>query len=185
MRFTPLTLRGAYLIDEEPRRDARGDLSRIFCAREFAEHGLEHVFVQMNRSHTHRRGTIRGMHYQAPPAAEAKLFRCVRGSLIHVMVDLRHGSDTFLRWHAERLSGDGGRMVYVPRGFAHGIQTLEDDVETMYAATSFYAPEHERACRYDDPRLAIAWPIAPPDVVVSDKDSGHPAIAPDFTGVRL
>jgi dTDP-4-dehydrorhamnose 3,5-epimerase len=184
MEFTALELPGAYLIEEESRRDARGDLSRIFCAREFAEHGLESTFVQVNRSRTFRRGTVRGLHYQIPPATEAKLFRCLRGSLLHVMVDMRRGSRSFLRWHAEVLTGDGGRMVYVPRGVAHAMQALEDDVETMYSTTTHYAPEHERGCRYDDPRIGIAWPIAPPQAILSDKDRAFPLLGSDFEGVH-
>ena len=185
MRFTALKLAGAFLIEEEPHRDARGDLARVFCVREFAAHGIDYAVVQMNRSRTHRRGTIRGLHYQVPPAAEAKLFRCTRGSLVHVMVDMRRGSETFLGWHAERLTADNGKTMLVPPGVAHGIQTLEDDVETTYMTSSFYAPEHERGCRWDDPRLAIAWPIGPPDVILSEKDAGYPPLAPDFMVVRL
>lgn len=185
MKFTPLKVAGAFLIEEEPRRDARGDLARVFCQREFEAHGLVYAVAQMNRSRTHRRGTVRGLHYQIPPHAEAKLFRCTRGSLVHVMADMRHGSETFLQWHAERLTADNGKIVYVPPGVAHGIQTLEDDVETTYMTSSFYAPEHERGCRWDDPRLAIAWPIGPADVILSEKDAGYAPLGMGFSGVRL
>lgn len=171
MIFTEAPLSGAFLIDLERRGDDRGFFARAFCEREFAAHGLATRFVQMNDSLSAQRGTLRGMHYQLAPRAETKLVRCVRGALYDVILDLRRDSPTFGRSFGAELTAENRRTMYVPKGFAHGLITLTDDVEAMYLVDEFYSPEHERGVRWNDPRFEIAWPIAP--AVVSDKDRVH------------
>jgi dTDP-4-dehydrorhamnose 3,5-epimerase len=174
MRFEPLPLAGAYVIDLEPRRDPRGMFARAFCANEFAAQGLETTFVQANMSTTSRAGAVRGMHFQRPPHAEVKLVRCVRGSIYDVIVDLREGSPTFRHWFGAELSDENGRMMYVPHGFAHGFQALTDNATTFYMVGAFYAPDAEGGLRHNDPALAIHWPQPVTDV--SDKDARWPLL---------
>jgi dTDP-4-dehydrorhamnose 3,5-epimerase len=183
MRFQETALRGAFVIDLTPIRDDRGWFARTFCSQTFRERGLAGSFVQTNHSVTVRRGTIRGLHYQGPPAPEAKLVRCVRGSVQDVMVDMRKASPTFLRWHSTVLSGDNLRMVYVPAGFAHGYQALEDGTEVTYQSSAFYTPAAEACLRYNDPLVNITWKVQ--DVTVSAKDANCPLLSPDFVGVEL
>ncbi len=171
MIFTESPLHGVFLIDLEKRGDERGFFARAFCEREFAAHGLATRFVQMNNSLTGPKGTLRGMHYQLAPKAETKLVRCVRGALYDVVLDLRSGSTTFGRSFGAELTAENRRMMYVPKGLAHGFVTLTEDVEALYLVDEFYSPEHERGVRWDDPRFGIEWPVRP--VVVSDKDRGH------------
>jgi dTDP-4-dehydrorhamnose 3,5-epimerase len=168
MRFTETPIAGAFLVDLEKRGDDRGFFARSFCENEFSAHGLSPRFVQVNNSLSRSKGTLRGMHYQRAPKAETKLVRCIRGSLYDVILDLRQDSPTFGRSFGAELSADNRRMMYVPKGFAHGFITLEDDTETFYFVDEFYAPESERCVRWNDPRFAIEWPLAP--VVISDKD---------------
>lgn len=168
MIFHSTTLSDAWLIDLEKRGDERGWFARTMDAREFQARGMDSVFVQQNASVSAKVGTVRGMHFQRPPNAEAKLVRCVRGSLLDVIVDLRPDSASYLRHEAFELS-EGGRMLYVPRGFAHGFQTLVDNVEANYLVSAFYAPEAEGGLRHDDPRLGINWPL--PVSVLSPKDA--------------
>lgn len=176
MIFSETPLRGAWVIDLEKRGDERGFFARSFCEREFAEHGLATRFVQMNDSLSARKGTLRGMHYQLPPGAETKVVRCVRGALHDVILDLREGSPTFGKSFGADLTAENRRMMYVPKGFAHGFVTLADDTEALYLVDAFYAPDRERGIRFDDPRFAIPWPIAP--TVVSDKDRAHRTFDP-------
>jgi len=176
--FHPAPLPGVYTIDLEKRGDARGFFARYFCRKEFAAQGLETDFVQINDSLSAAAGTLRGMHYQLPPAGEVKLVRCIRGALYDVVVDLRPRSPTFLKSFGATLSAENRTMMYVPVGFAHGFLTLEPDTEAVYLVSDFYAPESERGLRYDDPRLEIVWPAAPE--VVSDKDRTWPGFDPDF-----
>lgn len=183
MQFNPAPLPGAYTIDLEKRGDSRGFFARVFCEHEFAEHGLETRFVQINNSLTGARGTLRGMHYQLPPAPEVKVVRCVRGSLYDVILDLRPDSPTFGKSFGAELSADNRRMMYVPRGFAHGFLTLEPDTEAFYLVSAFYAPECERGIRYNDPRFAIEWPMAP--LETSEKDRNWPDFDPAFHKVDL
>jgi dTDP-4-dehydrorhamnose 3,5-epimerase len=171
MNFTETPLAGAYLVDLEKRGDERGFFARFFCEREFAGHGLENRFVQINNSLSVEEGTLRGMHYQLPPAAEVKLVRCLAGALWDAILDLRPRSPTFGRWFGAELSAENRRMMYVPQGFAHGFLTLRPDTEALYLVSAFYAPERERGVRWNDPRFAIAWPGAPR--VISDKDAGQ------------
>jgi dTDP-4-dehydrorhamnose 3,5-epimerase len=168
MIFQETPLKGAFTIDLEKRGDARGFFARVFCEREFREHGLVTHFVQVNNSTSADRGTLRGMHYQLAPKAETKLVRCIRGALLDVILDLREGSPTFGKSFGAELSADNRRMMYVPKGFAHGFLTLTDDTEAFYFVDEFYAPEHERIVRYNDPKFGIEWPQAAQ--VLSDKD---------------
>lgn len=183
LTFVPLPLAGAFRIEPVRRVDARGHFFRTFCAAAFAEKGIASVFVQTNHSKSLVRGTIRGLHYQLPPAAEAKLVRCVRGEVQDVFVDLRAGSPTFRQWHAEVLSDDNCRLVYVPPGFAHGYQAMTDGAEVTYQASASYQPGVERQVRFDDPGLGIRWEVSP--VIVSDKDRTCPDLPADFAGIVL
>jgi dTDP-4-dehydrorhamnose 3,5-epimerase len=170
--FSETKLPGAFVIDLEPRGDARGFFARAFCQREFAEHGLMTTVAQTNVSFSQHAGTLRGMHYQAGPYAEAKLVRCTRGAIFDVIVDLRPESPAHRCWFGAELSAANHRLLYVPEGFAHGFITLEDEVEVTYQVSQFYTPEAERGVRWDDPAFAIGWPR--PVSVISDKDSRWP-----------
>jgi dTDP-4-dehydrorhamnose 3,5-epimerase len=176
MIFTPIPLTGAYLIDLEKKGDARGFFARAFCENEFREHDLACHFCQLNNSLSAQKGTLRGMHYQLVPKAESKLVRCVRGSLYDIILDLRLSSPTFGHSYGAELSAQNRRMMYVPKGFAHGFLTLADDTETIYFVDEFYSPEHERGIRYDDPKFKLPWPEVP--AVISDKDKNHPDFNP-------
>ena len=168
MIFTETPLGGAYLIDLEMQGDERGFFARAFCAREFADHGLARDMVQANNSLSSQKGTLRGMHYQLAPKAETKLVRCLRGALHDVILDLRSGSPTFGQSFGADLTADNRRMMYVPKGFAHGFITLADNTEAYYLVDEFYAPECERGIRWNDSRFTVQWPIQP--VVISEKD---------------
>lgn len=172
MIFNSTPLQGAYTIDLEKRGDDRGFFARLFCENEFASVSLETHFVQINNSSSAKRGTLRGMHYQLPPAAEVKVVRCIKGALYDVIVDLRPDSPTFKQWFGAELSAENRRMMYVPRGFAHGFITLQDDTEAFYLVSSFYSPENERGLRFNDPAIGIQWPLAPTEI--SDKDKRWP-----------
>jgi dTDP-4-dehydrorhamnose 3,5-epimerase len=163
--------------------DARGFLDRIFCADELREAGWTQPIAQVNHTFTARRGTLRGMHFQHPPHAEMKLVSCLRGEVWDVAVDLREGSPTFLRWHAETLSSDNGCALLIPEGFAHGFQTLSDDVELLYCHSAAYTSGAEGGLNPHDARLAIRWPL--PVSEISARDAGHASIGADFKGVRV
>ena len=170
MRFTETVLQGAFVIDLERREDGRGYFARSFSQDEFRDHGLEPVIAQANTAFNRRRGTLRGMHFQYPPAAETKLVRATRGAIVDVIVDLRPESDTYLQHVAVELTAENGRSLYVPRRFAHGYQVMEDETETSYLVGEFYSPQHEGGLRFDDPALDITWPL--PAGEMSDKDRG-------------
>lgn len=172
MRFDPTPLLGACTIEPDRRGDSRGFFARAFCAREFAAAGLETSFVQINNSLSGPRGTLRGLHYQLPPMTEVKVMRCIRGAIYDAIVDLRPDSPSFGKSFGAELTAENRRMMYVPRGFAHGMLTLTADAEIMYWVSAFYSPDHERGLRYDDPWHGIDWPIAP--VEVSQKDRSWP-----------
>lgn len=172
MRFNESPLAGAHLIEIDKREDQRGFFARFFCAREFADQGLETQFAQINNSLSRDPGTLRGLHYQLSPAAEVKVIRVVSGALWDVILDLREDSPTFGSYFGAELTGENRRMMYVPRGFAHGFVTLEPDTEALYLVSTYYAPEHERGIRWNDPRFAITWPVEPS--VISEKDASHP-----------
>ena len=169
MKFVPTPLAGAFVIELEKREDERGFFARMFCEREFAAAGLDTRFVQINNSLSKDNGTLRGMHYQLGEAAEVKVVRCVRGVLWDAILDLRPGSASFGQSFGTELSAENRRMMYVPRGFAHGLLTLEEDTEAFYIVSAFYAPDRERGVRWNDPRFAISWPAEPR--VISDKDA--------------
>ncbi|MDR1493781.1 MAG: dTDP-4-dehydrorhamnose 3,5-epimerase [Planctomycetaceae bacterium] len=175
MQFTPLLQSGAYRIDLEPRGDERGRFTRLFCANELKEIGLAKPIVNVNYSYTQRKGTIRGLHFQYPPDCEIKIVKCIRGTIWDCIVDVRKDSSTFLKWDAVELTDDNKRMIYIPEGFAHGFQTLTDDVEMIYFVTNFYAPKNEDGLRFDDPDLLIDWRL--PSTVVSERDRKHPLLA--------
>jgi dTDP-4-dehydrorhamnose 3,5-epimerase len=180
MKFNPTPLEGAYTIEIEKRGDDRGFFARFFCENEFREAGLETRFVQINNSLTGLKGTLRGLHYQLPPNAEVKVVRCIRGELWDVILDLRAGSPTFGKWFGAELTAENRRMMYVPRGFAHGFVTLTDDTEALYLVSAFYGPEEERGVRYNDPAHGIEWPVEPREI--SDKDRNWPDLNADFHG---
>ena len=181
MRFSELELRGAFVIEFERIEDERGFFARTFCRREFRERGLETEIVQANTAFNRRKGTLRGMHYQAAPHEEAKLVRCTRGAVYDVIVDLRRDSPSFTRWAAVELTAASDAMLYVPPGFAHGYQTLDDDTETSYLMSAFYEPGAGRGVRWDDPAFGIEWP----DVVertLNERDRTWPDFSPDDAG---
>ncbi len=160
MIFKPLPLSGAFLIQPELRADERGFFARTFCKDEFEKHGIDFSCVQCNISYNKKRGTLRGMHYQSPPHEEAKIVSCARGAIYDVIVDIRPGSPTYKQWHAEQLSAENRAMLFVPKGFAHGFQTLTDDAEVFYMMGEFYHPQSARGMRWDDKEPGIAWPLA-------------------------
>lgn len=166
MRFFETGIAGAWVMDPAPHRDNRGHFLRAWCAREFAEHGVDFVPVQANMAFSLAKGTIRGMHLQEAPALEAKLVRCTRGAIFDVVVDLRPESPTYGEWYGLELSAENGRMLYVPQHCAHGCQTLEKHSEMLYMASEFYTPGAVRGVRFDDPAFGIQWPLAA--TVVSD-----------------
>jgi dTDP-4-dehydrorhamnose 3,5-epimerase len=171
MIFTPTPLAGAYLIDLERKGDDRGFFARAYCEREFEQHGLVKHFCQVNNSLSATAGTLRGLHYQLAPKAETKLVRCIRGALYDLILDLRDGSATFGQSFGAELTAENRRMMYVPKGFAHGFMTLCPDTEAFYFVDEFYSPEHERGVRYNDPKFNLKWPLVP--TTISDKDQSH------------
>lgn len=173
MIFKQTKLKGAYLIEMEALEDSRGFFARTFCREEFEKHGLTPQVAQCNLSFNRKRGTLRGIHYQVAPHEEAKLVICLAGSIYDVIVDLRADSPTYGEWIALELSArDHCRMLYIPQGFAHGFQTLEDDSEVFYQISEFYAPEYARGIRWNDPTLRIQWPE--PHPILSKRDMSHP-----------
>jgi dTDP-4-dehydrorhamnose 3,5-epimerase len=176
MKFHQTPLPGAFVIELEPRHDERGFFARTFCQDELRARGLDPCVAQCNVSYNRRRGTLRGLHLQRAPHEEDRLVRCTAGSIFDVVVDAREGSPTRGRWHAVTLSAAERNQLYVPKGFAHGFLTLEDDVEVAYQMSVPYAPESAAGYRYDDPTLAIEWPFEP--LVVSQRDLELPSFTP-------
>jgi dTDP-4-dehydrorhamnose 3,5-epimerase len=174
MKFFPVVLSGAYLIEAERHHDDRGYFARVWCEREYLLHGLDSKLVQCSVSFNEKQGTLRGMHYQLPPSTETKLVRCVRGALYDVIVDLRPNSKTFLQWMGIQLTAENGRMFYIPKGFAHGFQTLTPETEVAYQMSEFYAPETSSGFRWDDPQVGIQWPTG--ERIISDRDRKYPDI---------
>jgi len=172
MIFKEMKLKGAYLIDIEQNKDERGFFGRSFCRKEFSERGLKTEIAQCNVSFNRTKATLRGMHFQLPPKEEAKLVRCTRGAIYDAIIDLRPKSSTYCVWDAVELTGDNYKMLYVPEGFAHGFQTLQDDSEVLYQMFEFYAPEYASGVRWDDPAFAIQWPLQNP--IISEKDCTYP-----------
>lgn len=177
MKFTPIPIEGAFVIEIEPIEDIRGSFARTYCEREFMNHGLHPRFVQCSSSLTRKRGTLRGMHLQAPPHQEAKLVRCTSGGVYDVTLDLRPSSATFLKWHAVELDAARRNAVYIPEGCAHGFQTLKDESELQYSMSSPYVPDASRGVRWDDEAFKIRWPIDNP--ILSPADLALPRFEPD------
>lgn len=172
MIFQETPLSGAYVIEPEPVVDERGSFARMWCRREFEARGMEIGIAQCSASFNPRKGTLRGMHYQVEPFAEVKIVRCTRGALHDVIIDLRAGSPTFTRHFAVVLTADNHKMIYVPRGFAHGFQTLEDRTEVFYQMSEVHSPAQTRGVRWDDPLFAIHWPDA--DRTIAERDRSYP-----------
>ena len=175
MQFQETELPGAWIIDLEPIEDERGSFARVFCENEFADHGLETRFVQHSVSRSAKAGTLRGMHFQTAPHEETKVVTCLKGAILDVIIDLRAGSPTYRRWISVELSEANRRRLYVPKGFAHGFQTLVDDAEIFYLISEFYAPGASSGVPYDDPAFGIEWPL--PVSTISDKDTSWPAVS--------
>lgn len=180
--ITDLPLAGLKRVQHQRLGDNRGFLARLFCAEELAIAGWSKPIAQINHTYTAKQGTVRGMHFQRPPHAEMKLVSCIRGEVWDVAIDLRVGSPTFLRWHAERLSVENGCALLIPEGFAHGFQALTDDVELLYCHSEAYAAPAEGGLNPTEPRLGIAWPLAIAEL--SARDARHAWITSDFEGVR-
>lgn len=174
MIYRETTLKDAWLIELEPRGDERGSFARSMCREEFLQHGMAGDYVQQNTSVSAQRGTLRGLHYQIQPYAEAKLIRCIRGAIVDVIVDLREDSPSYLQHEAFELTDRNRHQLYVPPGFAHSFQTLVDDTEVSYLVSAPYTPHAERGLRFNDERLGIVWPL--PVSTMSDKDRAWPLI---------
>ena len=175
MRFLPTAVDGAYIVELEPREDERGFFSRAYSDEEFRAAGITTPVQMANLTYTRRMGTIRGLHYQVPPAGEAKFIRCFRGAAFAVAVDMREGSPTYRRWAGAELTPENRRALYIPESCAAGAQALADDTEMFYLVSAPYSPDHERGIRYDDPEIGIAWPM--PASLVSEKDRAWPLLA--------
>lgn len=183
MKIHATPLKDLVLVETTPVQDERGRFVRLFCENELAEVRQRLHFSQINLSTTFQRGSVRGMHFQYPPFAEAKLIRCVQGKVFDVAVDLRAGSSTFLKWFGVQLSADSQTQILIPEGFAHGFQALSDDAQLLYMHTASWSKDHERGLRHDDPRLGIDWPL--PIAQMSARDRMAPLIEDGFTGIQL
>lgn len=181
MKIKQTPLQDASIIEPEPFEDNRGLFTRVFCQQELQRILHNKNIVQINHSITKQKSAIRGMHFQYPPKAEIKMVKCLRGSVFDVIIDLRKGSPTFLKWHGETLSSKNMKMLYIPEGFAHGFQTLEENSELLYLHTEFYSPEHEGGVRYNDIAINISWPLDVKDI--SEKDRNYPLLSQDFEGI--
>ena len=179
--ITPTALDGLLRIQRQKHEDVRGFFSRFFCAEEMAAIGFAQPIAQINHTRTRRRGSVRGLHFQHPPHAEDKLVSCLHGEVFDVAVDLRRGSSTFLRWHAEVLGAGNMRSLLIPKGFAHGFQALSDDAELIYLHSAPYVPEAEGALNMLDPALDIRWPL--PFADISERDAAHPHLTLEFSGI--
>lgn len=183
MIFEPTPLQGSYLIKLQPIQDERGFFVRTFCKKEFEAIGHEKEFVQMNQSYNKLKGTLRGMHYQLPPHKETKLVRCIAGCVYDVIIDLRKDSPTYLHYFGAELSSENFCMMYVPKGFAHGFQTLADHTSLVYQHTTFYVQGSEGGLRFDDQRIGIDWPMLP--ICISEKDQQYPYLMESFNGIQI
>ena len=183
MNIEETQIKGLYSIELTPFRDERGFFVRHFCANEFNQIDKNFKIEQINHSMTQTKGTIRGMHFQYSPHAETKVVRCLKGSIFDVAVDIRHNSPTFLQWYGEVLSEENMKMLFIPKGFAHGFQALEDNSEIMYLVDEFYSKESESGIKYNDPRIGIKWKME--NIFTSEKDKQIEALNDSFTGVKL
>ena len=183
MNIHATQLESLFVVETSPHIDSRGAFSRLYCEKELAEViGQRHI-VQINHSRTAEVGSVRGLHFQHPPHAEMKLVRCLKGRIWDVAVDLRNNSPTFLHWYAEELTPNNARMMAIPEGFAHGFQVIEPDSELLYLHTAFYKPGAEGGLRYNDPKLAIDWPLVVTDL--SERDKSHFLMDSNFQGISL
>jgi dTDP-4-dehydrorhamnose 3,5-epimerase len=176
MQFTETEIRGAFILDAEQIADERGFFARSWARDEFEAHGLNPHLAQCNLSYNHRKGTVRGMHWQEAPHAETKLVRCTQGGIYDVIVDLRADSSTYLRWIGVELTAENRRSLYIPEGCGHGFQTLADATEVLYMITEYYTPAAARGMRWNDPAINVTWPLAV--TVISERDAQYPDFAP-------
>ena len=183
LTVTDLPLSGLKLVKRQQFDDSRGFLSRLFCSDELSVTGWQKPISQINHTLTSKLGTVRGLHYQKPPNTEMKLVTCIRGEVWDVAVDLRRNSKSFLKWHAEILSAENGCAMLIPEGFAHGFQSLNDDVELLYLHSEVYVPESEAAVHFNDRILNIKWPLAVTQI--SERDQNHSLITSEFNGIQL
>jgi len=184
LNFKETHLKGAFIIEPNAFVDHRGFFARIFCENELKQQGLKYKIVQANHSKSVGKGTIRGMHYQLQPFAETKIIKCIKGRIFDVIVDLKKDSPTFLNWFGIELTEENKKMLYVPEGFAHGFQALEEEVEMIYFATAFYNLESERGIRFNDNKVGIKWPINE-NIITSEKDKTIPLVDDNFEGIIL
>jgi dTDP-4-dehydrorhamnose 3,5-epimerase len=183
MNIVPLPIAGAFIVEGKPHSDHRGAFERFYCEKALAEVIGENHIVQINHSRTHGIGAVRGLHFQHAPCAEMKIVRCLKGRVWDVLVDLRAGSRTFLKWHAQELSPEKALMMVIPEGCAHGFQTLEANSELLYLHTNFYSPQAEAGLRHDDPRLKIDWPLKVTDI--SERDKEYLLLTNNFAGLEI
>lgn len=174
LRFSETDIVGAWLVEPNFHTDNRGRFFRAWCSQEFAEHGINFLPVQANIGFSHRKGTIRGMHFQVEPALEGKLIRCTQGAMFDVVLDLRPASATYGKWYGTELTAENGRMLYIPELCGHGYQTLQDNTEMHYMGSQFYTPSAARGVRFDDPTFGIRWPLSA--AVVSEQDRNWPLV---------
>ena len=181
MRFSELLLKGAFCIEPEIFSDERGSFYRYFCKNDFQKINHSKEWVQMNHSITNKKGTLRGMHFQKPPFKEIKMVECIKGKIFDVIIDIRYDSPDFLKWIGIELSAENRKMLYIPEGFAHGFQTLEDNTELIYHHSEFYTPGFEAGLMYNDKMLNISWPIEVS--ILSERDKNHPELNQNFKGI--
>jgi dTDP-4-dehydrorhamnose 3,5-epimerase len=181
MIFIPTSLTGSFIIEPNVFIDDRGWFARFYCKNDFKEIGHDKEWVQLNHSVTNKKGTIRGMHFQLYPFREVKMVKCIAGAVYDVIIDLRRDSSTFLKWFGVELSAKNKKMLYIPEGFAHGFQCMEDDCELIYHHSEFYTPNSEGGIRFDDPVIKINWPLSVS--MLSPRDELHPHLDENFKGI--
>lgn len=183
MIISPLSIAGAAVVTFPVHTDERGSFYRLYCAKDLAGILQDMSVVQINNSYNVKKGTVRGFHFQYPPKKEMKLIRCLRGAVFDVIVDIRKGSPTFLKWEGVRISEENHRMIVVPPGCAHGFQTLADETELLYLHTDYYSPECDGGLSVSDPCIGVQWPVQMS--VISERDENHPLLTPDFMGIDI
>ena len=181
MIFTQTSLPGSFIVEPNVFTDERGWFARFYCKNDFKEIGYNKEWVQLNHSVTYKKGTIRGMHFQLKPFREIKMVKCISGTIYDVIIDLRKDSPSFLKWFGAELSAKNKKMFFIPEGFAHGYQCLEDNCELIYHHSEFYTPEAEAGLMYDDPLIKINWPL--PVTIISPRDESHPYLDENFKGI--
>lgn len=181
MNFIPTSLAGSFVIEPNVFTDDRGWFTRFYCKNDFKEIGHDKEWVQLNHSTTNKKGTVRGLHFQKEPYREIKMVKCIAGIVYDVIIDLRKNSPTFLQWFGVELSAKNKRMLYIPEGFAHGFQCLDNDCELIYHHSEFYTPGSEGGIRHNDPAIKIEWPL--PITILSPRDESHPYLDGNFKGI--